>query len=502
MNHSDVDFSVADGKIHFALSAIKGCGGAAAEAIVAARAADGPFRDLFDFCERVDPSACNRAAIETLIKAGAFDSLGARRAQLMAVLDRALQAGSAALADRKSGQKSLFGDLEEDAAEVVQVSLPDVPECEEREKLAMEKEVLGFYLSSHPLEEHRTTFETFCSHNTAELADLPDRAEVTLGGMLSAIKMSHVRKVRPGSNATKFANFDLEDLHGAVRCILWPDDFVQYGELVQADAILAVRGVVDRRGGGDETNLIVNELIPLDQLDHRYTRGVAVRVHEDPHGEKGLTQLREILRGYPGSCEVQLVLCLDDGRRVQLRSGNLQVEINPEMRRRIDDLLGPGNIRLLTSHGNGQRRRAPAAVSGGTLGNRRGETNARAKPPSTRGDQGESIRRPLWTGQYPQQGVKNALDHLDCLLFQAQAIKIRCILDLRELPNCVSGNAPTTWGRVTRRERGSGTRVANFLYADKRTFHGPIAAHPLDAIPVGGFVRRRNDRFRLGSGPG
>ena len=94
VNHSHVDFSVASGQIHFALSAIKGCGGTAAEVIVAERAAGGPFRDLFDFCERVDPSACNRAAIETLIKAGAFDSFGARRAQLMAVLDRAIQAGA------------------------------------------------------------------------------------------------------------------------------------------------------------------------------------------------------------------------------------------------------------------------------------------------------------------------------------------------------------------------------------------------------------------------
>ncbi len=361
VNHSDVDFSVAEGRIHFALSAIKGCGGSAAEAIVAARRTAGPFRDLFDFCERVDPSACNRSAIETLIKAGACDAFGARRAQLMAVLDRALQAGASALADRKSGQKSLFGDVDEAAVDVAPVILPDVAELEEREKLLLEKEVLGFYLSSHPLEEHRETFATYCTHTTVELVELPDRAEVTLGGMLSSIKMSHVRKVRPGSNATKFANFDLEDLTGAVRCILWPDDFVQYGELVQADAILAIRGVVDRRGGGDEINLIVNELIPLDQLDNRYTRGMAVRVHEEPHGEKNLTQLKEILRGYPGSCEVQLVLCLSDGSRVQLRAGSLQVEINPEMRRRIDDLLGPGNVRLLTNHGNGQRRRAFAA---------------------------------------------------------------------------------------------------------------------------------------------
>ena len=350
INSSNVEFSVADGKIHFALSAIKGCGGSAAEAIVAAREQDGPFKDLFDFCERVDPSACNRSAIETLIKAGAFDEFGARRAQLMSVLERAIQSGAAALADRKSGQKSLFGDMEEASdEEEVSVQLPDVPEWEERERLLMEKEVLGFYLSSHPLEEFKGRFETFCSHSTADIGNLPDRTEITMGGMISAIKLAHVRKARPGSNATKYANFDLEDMHGAIRCIVWPNDYQQFAESIVADAVLVARGVIDRRGGADEANLIINELIPIEELDARYTRGVLVRVHESAHGEKGLRQVREILRGYPGNCEVQLLLFLDNGSRVQLRSENLRVELSPEMRSRIDDLLGPGNFRLLTA---------------------------------------------------------------------------------------------------------------------------------------------------------
>ncbi len=350
INHSNVEFSVANGKIHFALSAIKGCGGSASEAIVATREQDGPFKDLFDFCERVDPSACNRSTIETLIKAGAFDVFGAQRSQLMAVLDRAIQAGASALADRKSGQKSLFGEMEESNNEdEVSVQLPDVPAWEERERLLLEKEVLGFYLSSHPLEEFKGKFETFCSHTTAEIGNLPDRTEVSMGGMISAIKLAHVRKARPGSTATKYANFDLEDMHGAIRCIVWPNDYQQFADSIQADAVLVARGVIDRRGGGDEANLIINELIPIEQLDARYTRGVLVRVHESAHGEKSLQQVREILRGYPGNCEVQLLLFLDDGSRVKLRSENLRVELNPEMRSRIDDLLGPGNFRLLTA---------------------------------------------------------------------------------------------------------------------------------------------------------
>lgn len=348
VNSSDVDFSVSDRNIHFALSAIKGCGGSAAEAIVSARKQDGAFRDLFDFCERVDATSCNRSTVETLIKAGAFDSFQNRRSQLMAVVERAMQSGAAALADRRSGQKSLFGEIAEESPEEEIVQLPEVPDWEEREKLLMEKEVLGFYLSSHPLEEFRGQFETFCTHNSAQLTELPDRTEITIGGMLSSIKFAHVRKVRPGSTATKYANFDLEDIQGMIRCILWPNDFEKFGEMIQSDAVVVIRGVIDRRGGGDDVNLICNELIPIEQIDAKYTHGVQVRVNEGIHGEKGLTQVREIMRGYPGHCEVQLMLCLEDGSRVLLRSGNLQVDLSSEMRTRIEDLLGPGHFRLLS----------------------------------------------------------------------------------------------------------------------------------------------------------
>lgn len=355
VNRSFVDFAVRDGKILFGLSAIKSCGGGAAESIVAAREKGGEFSDIFDFCERVDPTNCGRSTIETLIKAGAFDSMGALRAQNMAVLERAIQAGASAMADRRSGQKSLFG--MDDGDEQPVVELPSLEEFEERERLLMEKEVLGFYLSSHPLAEYEQMLRTYCSHTTANLAGLGDKAEVLMGGMLSAIKLSHVKNARPGS-PTKYANFDLEDIDGAIRCILWPDDFAVFGELVQPDAILVARGALDRRGGGDEVNLIVNELIPLEELEGRYTTGMVIRVDEANHGTDRLAQVREIVRGYPGRCELHLLLQLRDGHRVHMQSHQIRVEVNYELRERIDDLLGPGNLRLLTAKSG---RRAAAA---------------------------------------------------------------------------------------------------------------------------------------------
>ncbi len=347
VNSAGSDFTVTGGKIHFALSAIKGCGGGAADAIVAARRDDGPFRDIFDFCERVDAASCNRSTIETLIKAGAMDSFGGHRAQLLAAIDRAMQSGAAAAADRKSGQMSLFGGEEESqAAEAAGQALPDVAPLEDREKLLMEREVLGFYLTSHPLAEHQETLATFCQHTTNSLEGLPDRAEVVLGGMLSSLKFSHTKNARPGK-PTKYVMFDLEDTEGVIRCILWPDDFEKYAEMVQPDAILLARGALDRRGG-DEANLIINELVPLDQLDNRFTKGVLIRL-DGPHSrEETLHTLREILRAYPGHCDLQLLLSLDDGQRVKMRCDGLRVGIEREMRQRVDDLLGPGNLKLLT----------------------------------------------------------------------------------------------------------------------------------------------------------
>ena len=366
VNRSSADFTVSEGKIVFGLAAVKGCGVPASEAICASRAA-GPFRDVFDFCERVDGTLVNRSTIEALIKAGALDSLGGRRSQLIAVLDRALQAGAAAHADRRSGQKGLFDDADEDEIDDAGAPLPDLPEWDERQRVAFEKEVLGFYLSSHPLTEHQETFGIYCSHSTAEAAGLPNRTPVVLGGILTSIKFSQTKNPRPGSQATKYAMFDLEDTAGLMRSILWPEDFLQYGHLVTADRIIVVRGTIDKRPGSEEANLIVNELVPMEDLANRFTRGVRIRIHEERHSERTLEQLYEILRGYPGNCDLQFVIHLADGSRALCPSEGMRVALSTEMRARVDELLGPGNLTPIATapraNGPGPKRPSPRSMA-------------------------------------------------------------------------------------------------------------------------------------------
>ena len=358
INESDADFTVRERKINFGLSAIKACGGGAADAIVAARKEGGPYRDLYDFCERVDPQFCNRATIETLVKAGALDSLGGNRASLMAGIDKAMQAGASALADRKSGQKGLFET--DDADDAAPAPLPEVPEFDEKELLSLEKEVLGFYLTSHPLAEYEQTLRSFCTHSSNQCTGLEHRTEVVMGGMIAAVKFSHTKNPKPGA-PSKYAMWDLEDLDGVTRCILWPDTFAQYSHLVEPDAILGLRGAIDKRPGAEEVNLIVNELFPISELSSRFTSGVVIHVREGDHGAEGLETLREILRGYPGQKGMKLRLNLADGGSVQLDCQR-KIDLNPELRRRVDELLGPGSFRLVS---------APPAPKGPTKRNGR-----------------------------------------------------------------------------------------------------------------------------------
>jgi DNA polymerase-3 subunit alpha len=266
---------------------------------------------------------------------------------LLAILDKALQAGAAKLADRKSGQRGLFDDEEESEPGVsVQADLPDLPELPEKERLQGEKDVLGFYLSAHPLSEHETALRNLTSHTTLSLRQVSDRAEVIVGGMISSIKLAHTRNPKPGA-PSKYANFDLEDLDGAVRCILWPDGYEQMGHIVEPDAVVLIRGAVDRRGGGDEANLICNEITPLHEADSKYTTGIRIHIDEQKHGPEHIDRVREILRGYPGSREVLFMVRLDTGEVVHLKSGQQKVDIDRQLRDRLDDLLGPNSHRLM-----------------------------------------------------------------------------------------------------------------------------------------------------------
>ena len=276
------------------------------------------------------------------------------------VIDRAVQSGRRSRPIARAARNRCLAAPTTTAAAKPASSLPNIDEWSDRERAQKEKEVLGFYLTSHPLDEHKHTLTKYCSHTTADVPQLKEREEVILGGMISSIKFSATRNPQPGK-PSKYVMFDLEDMDGTIRCILWPDGFAEMGNLVVADSILLVRGVIDRRGG-EEANLVVNELIPLDQLDSRYTTGIVVRIDEREHPADTLEKVREVVRSSPGNSELQLAIVLEDGSRVFLKSHRVRLEVTRELQQRLDDMLGPGNLQLLTArprpnqNGNGSRR--------------------------------------------------------------------------------------------------------------------------------------------------
>ena len=362
VNASGVDFTVSGGKILFGLSAIKGCGQQASEAICAERERGGPFRDLDDLCGRVDPSIVNKTAVESLAKAGALDSLGGHRGAILAGIERALAAGASRMADRKSGQKNLFDAFDEPpqaAASPAPPSLPDVPPLSDLEMRSNEKEVLGYYVHSHPLAEFSGILGAVCTHGTGGLGAAKAKSDVVIGGLVAALKLSNVKQPRPGSTHTRYGMFDLEDMDGLVRTICWPEDYARLGEFIQPDAVVVVSGSIDRRAGSEETNLIVNELVPIAEIWRKPVRSVTVKVTEPEHDTSTLDRLAEIVRRHPGQTPLRFVLDLADGRRVLMEADRDKVAWSQQFLAELTDLLGTGAVRAAVTIGQ-KRREEPA----------------------------------------------------------------------------------------------------------------------------------------------
>ena len=307
INASEVEFAVVGESISFGMGAIKGVGEAALEALVAERTENGPFTDIFDLTERVDPKALNKSALETLIRVGALDNLPGNRAQLLEVLDRAVQSALAAAKDKASGQMNLFGgdDNEPEEEEGAQLNLPDVPDWPKPQKLAAEKECLGFYLTSHPLAQHSKRIGRYAQTTNKQLADAEDGEIVTIAGMVGSIKIATARKTN-ANGLNKYANFDLEDATGIIRCIAWPSDYDRFKELIKTENILIVQGKVDRRGR--EPNIVANRLLTLDQADKEFTAQVAIKFDRGIHSLDDVEQVRRVVGRYPGSTDVILVV--------------------------------------------------------------------------------------------------------------------------------------------------------------------------------------------------
>lgn len=337
VNTSQWSFTPDGEAIRFGLGAIKNLGQSSAEAILAARAEVGRFRSLYHFCERVDLGALNRRVLENLIKAGAMDSLGGHRAQLLAALDSAIEAGQRAWRDRANGQAGLFAGWQDH--EPADRPLPSVPEWDPAERLAFEREVLGLYVTGHPLEQYADRIRELATHTSETLEGVERGAQVALCGLLGGVTRRRSREGRPWASA------QLEDLYGTVELVVFGQNYEKLaGELKEGEAVL-VRGVALPEEGA-APRVSVQEVIPLAVASPALPVLISIRVPLGGAGEEAAVRLARLFERKPGPTEVRL-------RLERPRDFSLILDITQkvcpdrEFREEVERICGPDSLEVL-----------------------------------------------------------------------------------------------------------------------------------------------------------
>ena len=346
VNVSAVQFSVAGDTVRFGLAAIKNVGEAAMQSILKARSAEGSFKTLDDFCVRVDLRLVNRRVVESLIKAGAFDSLGLTRAHLLATTDTALESGQRQQRDRAEGQGSFF-DMPAVAPARPVTPTEITPEWEADQRLAFEKEVLGFYISGHPLARYRDVVEPLGVTTTADLAAKGHGARVVLFGHANGLKETSTK----GGNRMAF--FTLEDMEGTVDITVFPEPFKTAAACLRSGEAVLVRGRVD---DGDKGRVVLAEDVRLleqalaESAGSRPKNGAvsepnACRIRFAPGEDPGpaMAAVRQLCDQHPGRVPVFLHLLIG-GQEVVVRTRGLSVDGSKELVTEGETFLGPGNI--------------------------------------------------------------------------------------------------------------------------------------------------------------
>nr|MDJ0788114.1 DNA polymerase III subunit alpha [Myxococcota bacterium] len=338
VNESESDFTpVAEG-IRFGLSGVKNVGQGAIESVLAVRKDDGEFKSLWDFTNRVDARKVNRRVVESLVKCGAFDSVSPERSRLWAGLDTALESGAKAQRDREVGQESLFGELT--GVETSEPALPDAAPWADQEKLSYEKEVLGFYVTGHPLQAFAPLLGKLADTSATTAAEKVGR-DVRVGGVLTTLRETRTRR----GQAMGFGT--LEDLEGVFELVIFPEAYAQSRELL-------------RRGLGDETEgrpvpllvsgtlesaepakILIREIHELERAEESLAAQLHIQLQADEASRDRLSALKSVLGAHPGDCAVQVHLFIPgESETVLALPGRRGVDASEALMKDLDGLFG------------------------------------------------------------------------------------------------------------------------------------------------------------------
>ncbi|MFC1812194.1 DNA polymerase III subunit alpha [Thermodesulfobacteriota bacterium] len=295
---SDKEFTVAGSEIRFGLVAVKNVGEGAIESIIEARK-EGKFASLFDFCERVDLKKVNKRVIESLIKCGAFDTTGAKRSQMTASLENALDFGQRVQKERSDPQIGLFDSTGTQHA-INPPSMPDIEEWSERQLLAFEKESLGFYITGHPLTRYDELLDRFANANTVSLKEKKDGEAVRIGGI---VRNSKVIKTKKGD---LMAFVTMEDMHGSVEITIFSSVYMSVSDLLMDDNPIFVQGQVQK--DENSVKVLADRVILMDKAEETWTAQIHFNLDMTRTERALLVELLDIFRRHPGPCHAHLHL--------------------------------------------------------------------------------------------------------------------------------------------------------------------------------------------------
>ncbi len=342
INVSDANFTPHGAAIRFGLAAIKNVGQNAIDSIVAARKKLGRFRSFFDFCENVDLRLLNKRVLESLIKSGAMDELG-HRAQLMQVVDKAIERGQKAQRDAESGQHGLFGVFDEPAVPNGNDKLPDVPPWDEHQRLAAEKEILGFFITGHPLQKYQTKLEEFRALTTEDIGAMKNgtgKDEIFTAGILANLRVLKSRK------GDLYAQAVLEDMLGSVDILVFPEAYRRLAERVRLEVPVLIRGGV-RVEEGSNPKVTVSEIQVLEEARPVLPKSIRIRVPLDAATVETVEQLHAFCAAHRGDARVLFDLERPGDFMVIMEAEGYNVLPDRAFMARVEELCGRGSVRIV-----------------------------------------------------------------------------------------------------------------------------------------------------------
>jgi len=334
--HSDAAANSSTGSqaIRFGLAAIKGVGEVAVEAILKARNEAGRFQSLSELCERMDSRSLNRKVLEGLIKCGACDCFHRTRATLFSQIDRTLGRAASIISDRQRGQSSLFGSLEDRSEAAEADAQPGLPEWPDHELLACEKELLGFYVTGHPLTPYAPVLEKYSLSTTKGLAQLQNRSLTRLGGMIAGLQNGISKK-----SGKPYSLVTLEDLEGAVQVLCINENYDNNRELLVQGKAIFVIGEVNT--GEDRPKIFPQEILALEEVPNRFTKQVHLRLHTAHLTAQSIDSARDLVAAHPGKCPLLLCFVQPGGEIVFVETHErFSVKPSQQLQQAADKLFG------------------------------------------------------------------------------------------------------------------------------------------------------------------